>query len=301
MAGFGAAAGWLEDRAYADDQAAGVHYVAVLVGATAGAGALVSRACAQHPISRVLVTAGRTWAVLGGRSLRREATLVAGQLEAGDLPAARRQVRNLVGRDPAELSAEEVARATVESVAENTSDAVVAPLLWGAVGGLPGSSATAPSTPSTPWSGTAHRAISSSAGPPPASTTSSTGSPPGSAGSPPRSGRRWSADRRGTPYGPSPTARGGTRAPMPAWSRPPSRARWASGSAGATSTTGRPRTAASSATGRAAEIADIARANRLAAAVSITGLLAAVLIQDGSAMTVLILGGTAEARSSPRC
>jgi adenosylcobinamide-phosphate synthase len=76
--------------------------------------------------------------VLGGRSLRREATLVAGQLKAGDLPAARRQVRNLVGRETAELSAQEVARATIESVAENTSDAVVAPLLWGAVAGLPG-------------------------------------------------------------------------------------------------------------------------------------------------------------------
>ena len=138
VAGFGAAAGWLEDRAYADDRTAGVQYVAVLVGATAGGGALISRACAQHPIGRVLVTAGLTWAVLGGRSLRREATLVAGQLEAGDLPAARRQVRNLVGRETAELSAGEVARATVESVAENTSDAVVAPLLWGAVGGLPG-------------------------------------------------------------------------------------------------------------------------------------------------------------------
>ena len=48
------------------------------------------------------------------------------------------QVRNLVGRDTAELSADEVARATVESVAENASDAVVAPLLWGAVAGLPG-------------------------------------------------------------------------------------------------------------------------------------------------------------------
>jgi adenosylcobinamide-phosphate synthase len=54
------------------------------------------------------------------------------------LIAARDRVRHLVGRDTAELSTEEVARATVESVAENTSDAIVAPLLWGAVAGLPG-------------------------------------------------------------------------------------------------------------------------------------------------------------------
>ena len=47
-------------------------------------------------------------------------------------------MRNLVGRETADLSADEVARATVESVAENTSDAVVAPLFWGAVAGVPG-------------------------------------------------------------------------------------------------------------------------------------------------------------------
>ena len=138
VAGFGAAAGWLEDQAYADSRAAGVGYVAVLVGAATGGSVLIDRACARHPISRIVVTAGITWAVLGGRSLRREASLVAGRLNAGDLPAGRRQVRNLVGRDTAGLSAREVARATVESVAENTSDAVVAPLLWGAVAGLPG-------------------------------------------------------------------------------------------------------------------------------------------------------------------
>ena len=55
-----------------------------------------------------------------------------------DLAGARLQVRNLVGRDPAELGPDEIARATVESVAENTSDAVVAPLVWGAIAGIPG-------------------------------------------------------------------------------------------------------------------------------------------------------------------
>jgi adenosylcobinamide-phosphate synthase len=59
-------------------------------------------------------------------------------LTTQDLAGARDQVRHLVGRDTAELSAAEVARATVESLAENASDAVVAPLLWGAVAGLPG-------------------------------------------------------------------------------------------------------------------------------------------------------------------
>ena len=59
-------------------------------------------------------------------------------LRAGDLPAARGRLNHLCGRDPSTLDEPELARATVESVAENTSDAVVAPLFWGAVAGLPG-------------------------------------------------------------------------------------------------------------------------------------------------------------------
>lgn len=76
--------------------------------------------------------------VLGGQSLEREADAVHALLDAGDLSGARAQVQRLVGRDTAALSASEVTRAVVESVAENTSDAVVAPLLWGALWGVPG-------------------------------------------------------------------------------------------------------------------------------------------------------------------
>ena len=59
-------------------------------------------------------------------------------LRQGDVPAARRRLNHLCGRDPERLDEPELARATVESVAENTSDAVVAPLFWGAVAGVPG-------------------------------------------------------------------------------------------------------------------------------------------------------------------
>jgi len=59
-------------------------------------------------------------------------------LAGHDLPAARRVLPSLCGRDPAGLDAAEITRAVIESVAENTCDAVVAPLLWGAVAGLPG-------------------------------------------------------------------------------------------------------------------------------------------------------------------
>jgi adenosylcobinamide-phosphate synthase len=138
VAVFGAAASWLEDRFYADRQHAGVMYTSVLVGAAIGLGAALERLISHRPLITVITTAAATWAVLGGRSLSREAATVAEQLADGNLIAARDQVRHLVGRDTAELSMEEVARATVESVAENASDAIVAPLLWGAVAGLPG-------------------------------------------------------------------------------------------------------------------------------------------------------------------
>jgi adenosylcobinamide-phosphate synthase len=138
VAGFGAAASWLEARWYADRRAAGVVHTGALVGAAVALGAVFERLISNRSWSTVVTTAAATWAVLGGRSLSREAATVAGQLADGSLLAARDQVRHLVGRDTAELSTEEVARAAVESVAENASDAIVAPLLWGAVAGLPG-------------------------------------------------------------------------------------------------------------------------------------------------------------------
>jgi adenosylcobinamide-phosphate synthase len=76
--------------------------------------------------------------VLGGTSLAREGTRMAEHLESGDLDAARGRLSHLCARDPSGLDAEALARASVESLAENTSDAVVAPLCWGAVAGVPG-------------------------------------------------------------------------------------------------------------------------------------------------------------------
>jgi adenosylcobinamide-phosphate synthase len=78
------------------------------------------------------------WAVTGARSLHFEAERVRFSLRRRDLAAARAALPSLCGRDPAKLDAASMARAVVESVAENTSDAVVAPLLWGAVAGIPG-------------------------------------------------------------------------------------------------------------------------------------------------------------------
>ena len=129
---------WLESRSYEDRKIPGFVHTGALVGAAAGLGVALERLIAGRAAITVITTAAAAWAVLGGRSLSREATTIAGQLRTNDLTAARDQVRHLVGRDTAELSAEEVARATVESLAENASDAVVAPLIWGAIAGLPG-------------------------------------------------------------------------------------------------------------------------------------------------------------------
>jgi adenosylcobinamide-phosphate synthase len=91
-----------------------------------------------RPVPRTLLVAAATWSVLGGRSLEKEACAVHRHLVEEDLPAARRRLTHLVGRDTSALDAAEVSRAVVESVAENTSDAVVAPLVWGAIAGVPG-------------------------------------------------------------------------------------------------------------------------------------------------------------------
>jgi adenosylcobinamide-phosphate synthase len=138
VAAFGTVAAWLEARCYADSRTAGLIYTGSLVGAAAALGAALERVSANRPVATIMTTAIATWTVLGGSSLSREGATIATQLADGKLPAAREQVRNLVGRDTAELSTEEVARATVESLAENASDAVLAPLLWGALAGLPG-------------------------------------------------------------------------------------------------------------------------------------------------------------------
>ena len=73
-----------------------------------------------------------------GRMLRTSALAVGRALEAGDLLQARALLPTLVGRDPSELDAAEISRAVVESVAENTVDAVTAPALWAAVAGVAG-------------------------------------------------------------------------------------------------------------------------------------------------------------------
>ena len=93
-------------------------------------------ACRRGPAGAAS-TAATTFVALGGTSLTRTGTRMADLLTRDDIDAARRLLPSLCGRDPAVLDADGLTRAALESVAENTSDAQVAPLLWAAVGGVP--------------------------------------------------------------------------------------------------------------------------------------------------------------------
>jgi adenosylcobinamide-phosphate synthase len=138
VAGFGAVAVRLERRAWRPSRVVGALYAAALVAAAWAAVAAGGRRLSAP--ARVAFAAAVLWATLGGRSLERAALRLQAALDAGDLDRARAVAPALVGRDPSRLNGAELARAAVESVAENTSDAVVAPLLWMAAFG-PGGAA----------------------------------------------------------------------------------------------------------------------------------------------------------------
>lgn len=138
VAAFGRTASAAERVLYRDRRSAGVAHAALLGGSVALLGAAVERFGRREPALQATTTAIATWAVLGGAGLASEGTAMGRELDAGRLGEARERLPHLCGRDPAGLDREALARATVESVAENTSDAMVAPLLWGAVAGVPG-------------------------------------------------------------------------------------------------------------------------------------------------------------------
>jgi adenosylcobinamide-phosphate synthase len=141
VAAFGRAAAWLDQRAYADDRLRGAAYAGACVLGAALPATAAHRLTRDRPLARTVAVAATAWAVTGARSLRHESEQIVAAVEAGDLPRARAALPGLCGRDPDRLDAKGLARAVVESVAENTSDAAVAPLFWAAVAGLPGMAA----------------------------------------------------------------------------------------------------------------------------------------------------------------
>jgi adenosylcobinamide-phosphate synthase len=138
VATFGQAAAKLEQLTYRDSRVAGAVHVGLAVGAVGLCGTAVRRAASRRGrLWTIVATATATWISLGGTSLARTGLSMAELLDRGDVEAARRLLPSLCGRDPARLDGAGLTRAALESVAENTSDAQVAPLLWATLGGIP--------------------------------------------------------------------------------------------------------------------------------------------------------------------
>jgi len=126
-----------ETRSEASRHYRGIITVIFLVGAAAALGLAIERLCRGHALGavvKVLLIA----VLVAQRSLYEHVAAVAGALDGGGLTAGRDAVRHIVGRDPTSLDASGVARAAIESLAENFSDGVVAPAFWYLLLGLPG-------------------------------------------------------------------------------------------------------------------------------------------------------------------
>ena len=122
----------------AGERAAGAILWGAVVIVSTGVPALLLWLCGLvSPWLRLAAESVMCWQILAVKSLRDESMKVYDALESGDLAASRRAVSMIVGRDTAQLDDSAVTRAAVETVAENTSDGVVAPLLFLAIGGAP--------------------------------------------------------------------------------------------------------------------------------------------------------------------
>lgn len=115
----------------------GVAALVVVLLISAAVGALIEGLAARLPFGDLLVMVA-VGVLLAQRSLHDHVLRVAEGLEAGGLEGGRAAVAMIVGRDPKTLDEAGVARAAIESTAENFSDGVVAPALWFLIGGLPG-------------------------------------------------------------------------------------------------------------------------------------------------------------------
>jgi adenosylcobinamide-phosphate synthase len=130
VAAFGHVMTEVEQQWWEDSRPRGVAHALAGAGLAAGVGRAMGSSAAATGLA--------TYLAVAGRSLAEAATEVGTALADDDLPRARALLPTLVGRDPTDLDEPEIARAVVESVAENTVDAVVAPALWAAAGGAAG-------------------------------------------------------------------------------------------------------------------------------------------------------------------
>ncbi len=126
VAWFGTTMTEVERQIWTNQRSRGVLYTATGVAIGFGAGRLVRSTTLALTVAVAARQLGETGDSIGAHLLDR------------DLPAAREALPSLVGRDPSDLDEAGVAAAVVESLAENSVDAVIAPLFWGVVAGAPG-------------------------------------------------------------------------------------------------------------------------------------------------------------------
>jgi len=118
-------------------RAAGVGAALIVIALASGL-ALAVQAALPSSWGGIIVMGILAWPFIALRSLYDHVAAVARALRSGDVPAARGAVSMIVGRDPAQLDEAGIARAVIESLAENASDGIVAPVFWGTLFGLPG-------------------------------------------------------------------------------------------------------------------------------------------------------------------
>jgi adenosylcobinamide-phosphate synthase len=116
---------------------AGAATALIVIILAAGFGCVVQRMIASGLIGTVLLGI-LAWPFVAFRSLYDHVAAVRDPLRAGNVEAARKAVSMIVGRDPPALDEAGIARAAIESLAENASDGIVAPMFWGVLFGLPG-------------------------------------------------------------------------------------------------------------------------------------------------------------------
>lgn len=122
-----------ERRCYANSRSAGVGHAVTGIVTAVVVGVGLRKLLGARAAT---VVAGSV--SIAGRMLERASAGVSAQLETGDLVGARKSLSWLVGRDTADLDEDAVARATIETLAENTVDAVLGSMFWGTVAGAPG-------------------------------------------------------------------------------------------------------------------------------------------------------------------
>jgi adenosylcobinamide-phosphate synthase len=126
------------DYSFATRRAAGIASVMLLLAVSLGAGVALEAIVHAIPYVGFALAVLIVVTLLAGGNLDQHVRAVATALRAEGLAGGRRSIANIVGRDPDTLDQAAVCRAAIESLAENASDGVMAPILWFLLGGLPG-------------------------------------------------------------------------------------------------------------------------------------------------------------------